>query len=63
MGRKNIPPDNVAMILNYIEVRMNRIAGISLFEPLKRGDLKRMDQGLKKVIRRFAKKMKENGHV
>ena len=58
MGRKtndNSYPDNVDMILGYIEVRLRRVAQMGAFGKLRPGDYKRLEAGFKKMLRRFRK--------
>lgn len=47
---------NVQMILNYMEVRMNRVAESSIFKPLVHGDMQKLERGLKRIIKNFKKK-------
>jgi len=56
---KRRPATNVEMILNYIEVRLNRVAESSIFQPLKRGDMQKIERGLKRIVVRFKKRSKK----
>jgi len=53
---RNRPATNVEMILNYIEVRLNRVADSQVFKPLKRGDMQKIRSGLNRIVIKFKKR-------
>jgi len=52
---KGYPPDNVSMILGYIEVRLRRVALMGAFGKIRPGDYGRLEAGLRKMLRRLRK--------